>query len=87
MPNRGDVAEDIMGVLSRNKLDVPEALIALADTVLGIYLTYGIEPHKRENLISSLEIFNMHCMATYDEFVADGGLEEVERDAGREVMQ
>jgi hypothetical protein len=87
MPNRGDVAEDIMGVLARNKLDVPDALIALADTVLGIYLTYGIEPHKRANLIRSLEIFSAHCLATFDEFVADGGLEEEDRDASREVMQ
>jgi hypothetical protein len=87
MPDRCEVSYEIIVTLERNKLDVPDALIALADTVLRIYLTYGIEPHKRANLIRSLEILNAHCLATFDEFVADGGLEEVERDASREVMQ
>lgn len=71
-----------MRVFSRNKLEVPDALISLGDTVVGIFLTYGREPENRDNFIRSLNAFSAHCIKEYDEFMA---IEETESKA--EVMQ
>lgn len=70
MVNRGDIVEEISDVFERHQMDVPDALIALADTVVSIHLTHSPEPTSRKNLMHALEIFNAHVLLTFADFMA-----------------
>lgn len=77
MADRGAVTERIMAVFSSERMTVPEALTSLSDTILSMFLAYGDEPGNRDHLLATLATLEAEVLCTYDEFVADGGMEEV----------